>query len=149
LVLHGVEGGATTKEGAVSGAKANCSSSGRVVRRSLPARRSTNARRLRPPPVYASQLINIEMTAATFELDPRDCLALADACGYAINRNIPGDHYLLAALRAALTAGAMAGFALDWGAVEEDAYTLAGLREFSAPADGHHIDGRKVLAPSK
>jgi hypothetical protein len=93
------------------------------------------------------KLVNIAQIAATFELDPRDCLALADACGYAISRDIPGDHHLLAALRAALTAGAMAAFALDEGAVKKEEYTLAGLRAFWAPEDAGHTDGRKAPEP--
>jgi hypothetical protein len=40
-------------------------------------------------------------------------------------------------------------FALDRHAVEEGAYTLAGLRKFWAPADCHHTDARKVLVPPK
>ncbi len=80
-------------------------------------------------------------------MDPRDCLALADAAGYAISRDIPGDHHLLQARRAALTSAAMAAFALDRDAVKEDEYTLAGLRAFWAPEDAGHADGRKAPEP--
>jgi hypothetical protein len=93
------------------------------------------------------KVINIAATAATFELDPRDCLALADACGHAMKYDIAGDWHLLEALRAALTAGAMAAFALERDAVEENEYTLAGLREVWAPEDGHYTDRRKAPAP--
>jgi hypothetical protein len=95
------------------------------------------------------RIINIENGAATFELDPRDCIQLADACGYAINRDIPGDHHLLEALGAALTAGAMAAFALDHGAVAKSEYTMAGLRAFWAPLDSACIESRKVLEAPK
>jgi hypothetical protein len=93
------------------------------------------------------RIINIENGAATFALDPRDCIQLADACGYAINHDIRGDHHLLEALGAALTSAAMAAFALDHGAVEEGEYTMAGLRAFWAPLDSACIDARKVLVP--
>jgi hypothetical protein len=95
------------------------------------------------------KVINIESIAATFALDPRDCLALADACGYAVNHDIAGDHALLTTLRAVLTSAAMAAFALDRGAVEEREYTLAGLRAFWAPEGCRYTDARKVLEPPR
>lgn len=91
------------------------------------------------------KLINIETIAATFELDPMDMLQLADACGYAIYRDMPGDHHLLAALQSALTSAALAAFALDRKTVEEERYTLTGLREVWAPKDSAWVDARKVM----
>lgn len=94
------------------------------------------------------KLINLAPAAATLELDPRDCLALADAVGHALAHDVAGDWHLLQALRAALTAAALATFTLDAGAVAEHEHTLAALRDVWAPEDGHHTDGRKAPAPA-
>ena len=90
------------------------------------------------------KLIDIAPIALTVELDPTDCLALADAIGWSVCHDIKGDHSHLTALRAALTAGAFAAFLAEDG-MERRQRTLAGLREVWAPHDEHTDPPARVL----
>ena len=53
------------------------------------------------------KIIGFDALTATLDLDPTDCLALADACGHALRHDYPGDTSLLRALRAVLEACAI------------------------------------------
>ena len=90
------------------------------------------------------KLIDIRSSALTIELDPTDCLALADAIGWSIRHDIKGDFNHLEALRAALTAGAFAAFLVEDGASAEQR-TLAGPRAVWAPLDAHANPPARVL----
>ena len=93
------------------------------------------------------RIVDITAMGLTVELDNADCLALADACTYAVNREIPGDARHLEALGAALVAGAMAVLGLNPGMVEEEQMTLATLRELWGPMDTRNVPQVRVLEP--
>jgi hypothetical protein len=92
------------------------------------------------------KIIEFGQQTVTVELDPADCLALADAIGWSIHHDIKGDWNLLEALRAALTAGALAAFVIEGGA-DKRQLNLAGLREVWAPLDGHALPLARVVEP--
>ncbi len=95
------------------------------------------------------KLIAIEAASVTLELDCTDCLQLADACGWANARDLPGDHALVAALRAMLTSAALAAFAVEHGNGEEFAdYTLAELRRLRGPVDTRRLGLHRAPEPA-
>jgi hypothetical protein len=77
------------------------------------------------------KIVGFDALTATLDLDPTDCLALADACGQALRYDFPGDTSLVRALRAALEACAVIA-ATDT------------LRDGNVPESGMLDDTRKV-----
>jgi len=80
------------------------------------------------------RLVDIAADRIVVRLDPEDCLALSDACIQPIWNDAPGDWALLDALASALTAAALAAFAIAHGDGAAP-HTLATLRETWAPRD--------------
>jgi hypothetical protein len=80
------------------------------------------------------KIVGFDALTATLDLDPTDCLALADACAAALFHDAVADRNLVAALRAALEACAVIS-ATDT------------LRDNRVPEAGMLDDTRKVWAP--
>ncbi len=95
------------------------------------------------------KLVTIAAASVTLELDCTDCLALADACGWANSHDIPGDYALLGALRGMLTSAALAAFAVEHGNGEEfTSYTLAELRRLRGPVDTRRVGLYRAAEPA-
>jgi hypothetical protein len=94
------------------------------------------------------RFINAAACGIIIELDATDCFALADACGYAMNRGLPGDHELVGALGTALTAGGIIA-AMDTirdNGVPEERW-LEDARRVWAGRDSADPEGHRVATP--
>lgn len=80
----------------------------------------------------------------TIDLDPTDCIALADACRQVASRDLGCDRTLLAALGAALLAGGFGAYAL---AEPDPPLTLPRMWRMWAPRNLDLVDPARLPQP--